>query len=203
MCNMDRTEQDLRDIEATTDLLARALKLSGLVTRVFGEAGWALVVVGGSAVEFYTEGAYMSGDIDLCRRNLSAIPLRQAQDLMGKLGATGGPRSWKVGGLFVDLLGLLENEALTPCRTIQTPTGAISLMPVELAIVERTLLAFYPQADAEARNVAKKLLAVCLSGETPCDWDEVRRLAALPSFNVEREWDNLRREVERELEGKA
>lgn len=203
MRNMDRTEQELKDIEATPDLLARALKLSGLVTRIFGEAGWDLVVVGGSAVEFYTEGAYMSGDIDLCRRNLSAIPLRQAQDLMATLRATGGPRSWKVGGLFVDLLGLLENEALTPCRTIQTPTGTISVMPVELAIVERSLLAFYPQADRDARNVAKKLLVVCMSGETPCDWDEVRRLAKLPSFNVERELDDLRKEVGRELEGKA
>jgi hypothetical protein len=198
---MDRTEQELQDIEATTDLLARALKLSGLVTRVFGEVGWDLVVVGGSAVEFYTEGAYMSGDIDLCRRNLTGIPLRQAQDLMGKLKATGGPRSWKVAGLFVDILGFLENEALTPCRTIQTPSGAISVMPVELAVVERTLLAFYPQADQEANNVAKKLLAVCQSGETPCDWNEVRRLARLSSFSVERELDSLREEVRRELEG--
>jgi hypothetical protein len=200
---MDKTAQALRDIETTPDLLARALKLSGLVTRLFGEAGWDLVVVGGSAVEFYTEGAYMSGDIDLCRRTLAPIPLRQAQNLMGRLGATGGPRSWKVAGLFVDLLGLLENEAVTPCRTIQTPCGAICVMPAELAVVERTLPAFYPQPDPEARAVAKKLLAVCLSGETPVDWKEVRRLARLPSFNVERELDDLCNEVKREVAGQA
>lgn len=41
-----------RDIEATTDLLEKALKLAGLVSRVFREAGWDLVVVGGSAVEW-------------------------------------------------------------------------------------------------------------------------------------------------------
>lgn len=200
---MDKTAQELRDIEATPDLLARALKLSGLVTRVFGEVGWDLVVVGGSAVEFYTEGAYMSGDIDLCRRTLSPIPLRLAQDVMGRLNATGGPRSWKVAGLYVDLLGFLENEALTPCRTMRTPCGAISLMPAELAVVERTLLAFYPQPDPEARDVAKKLLAVCLTGETPVDWGEIRRLAKLTSFNVERELDDLRNEVKRELDGQA
>jgi len=28
-------------------------------------------------VEFYTEGAYMSGDIDFCRRTLRPVPLRQ------------------------------------------------------------------------------------------------------------------------------
>ena len=196
---MEGIAQDLREIEATSDLLERALKLAGLVTRLFRVAGWDLVVVGGSAVEFYTEGSYMSGDIDLCRQTLAPIPLRLAQDLMGKLGATGGPRSWKVAGLFVDLLGVLENEAATPCRTIATPCGTISVVPAELAVVERVLLAFYPRLDPEARKVAKKLLAVCVSGETPVDWDEVRRLAALPSFNVTKEFEELKREVTHDL----
>jgi len=196
---VNRVAQELQDIEETPDLLERALRLSGLVTRIFREAGWDLVVVGGSAVEFYTEGSYMSGDIDFCRRNLAPIPARLAQDLMGTLGASGGPRSWKVAGLFVDMLGFLENEASTPCRTIGTPCGTIYVMPAELAVVERTLLAFYPQPDAEARNVAKKMLGVCLSGDTPVDWDEIRRLAGLPSFNVSKELDELKSEVAREI----
>jgi len=141
----------------------------------------------------------MSGDIDFCRRNVSAIPLRQAQDLMARLGATGGPRSWKVAGLFVDLLGLLENEARTPCRILQTPCGDITVIPAELTVVERTLLAFYPQPDAQARDVAKKMLAVCLSGATPVDWTEVDRLAQLPSFNIASELAALKAEVAREL----
>jgi hypothetical protein len=195
--------QEIREIEAIPDLLDRALRLSGLVTRIFRDAGWDLVVVGGSAIEFYTEGSYMSGDIDLCRRSLAPIPLRRAQDLMGRLGATGGPRSWKVAGLFVDLLGLLENEATTPCRTIGTPCGPISVIPAELAVVERALLAFYPRPDAEARTVAKKMLAVCVSGDTPVDWAEIRRLAGLPSFDVVDELDELKKEVMRELDLKA
>ena len=200
---MGDVTQELRDIEGTQDLLERALKLAGLVTRIFREAGWDLVVVGGSAVEFYTEGAYMSGDIDLCRRTLAPIPLRRAQDLMSQLAATGGPRSWKTAGLFVDLLGFLESEAATPCRTIVTPCGPISVVPAELAVVERALLAYYPRPDPEARDVAKKLLAVCLSGETPVDWAEVGRLASLPSFAVATELDDLRKEVANELGLKA
>jgi hypothetical protein len=47
--------------------------------------------------------------------------------------------------------------------------------------------------------VAKKLLAVCVSGDTPVDWAEIRRLAELPSFNIARELDQLKQEVEREL----
>lgn len=189
------TDTLLREIEGTSNLLEKSLKLAGIVTRVFADAGWSLVVVGGSAVEFYTEGAYMSGDIDLCRNTLAPIPLRQAQDIMAQLGATGGPRSWKVAGLYVDLLGLLENEAQTPLRTVQTRYGPISLMPAELALVERTLLAYYPRPDAAARDVARKFLAVCLNGATPVDWNEVGRLAALPSFNITRELEELKREV--------
>jgi len=200
---MSEIEQEIGNIEGAPDLLERALRLAGLVTRLFREAGWDLVVVGGSAVEFYTDGSYMSGDIDLCRQTLAPVPLRLAQDLMARLGATGGPRSWKVAGLFVDLLGLLENEAATPCRTIATPCGAISLVPAELAVVERTLLAFYPSPDNDARQVAKKMLAVCLRGKTPVDWDEIRRLAKLPSFNVAKELDELEKEVTRELDLEA
>ena len=44
------------DIESTSDLLERAMKLSGLITTLFQRHGFSLVVVGGSAVEFYTEG---------------------------------------------------------------------------------------------------------------------------------------------------
>ena len=68
------------DIEATTDLLERAMKLSGLVTTLFQERGFPLVVVGGSAVEFYTEGGYMSGVIDFCRKTRRAVPPRLMQE---------------------------------------------------------------------------------------------------------------------------
>ena len=193
------TIPEISDILETSDLLSKALKLAGLISRVFREAGWELVVVGGSAVEFYTEGAYMSGDIDMCRRNLAPIPLRTAQNLISRLGGTGGPRSWKVAGLYIDLLGLLENEAITPCRTIETPCGTISIAPVELILVERILMAFYPGPDPEARNIAKKIMAACLQKTTPIDWNEVERLAACPSFDVLKETNQLRKEVIDEL----
>ena len=74
------------DIEATGDLLERALKLAGLLATLFQECGYPLVVVGGSAVEFYTEGGYMSGDIDFCRKTLKPIPPRLMQEIAESLG---------------------------------------------------------------------------------------------------------------------
>jgi len=38
-----------RDIEATADLLERAMKLSGLITMLFAQRGFPLVVIGGDA----------------------------------------------------------------------------------------------------------------------------------------------------------
>jgi hypothetical protein len=203
MCDAIRMDFDLTaamcDIESTPDLLERALKLSGVVSSLFARAGWPLMVVGGSAVEFYTEGAYMSGDIDFCRRRLEPIPLRLAQELMGSLGAAGGPRSWKVGGLFVDLLGLLENESRSPAREVETPYGTVSLMPPELLLVERVLSATYPERNAALYDVAKKIAAAGLSSGSAFDWDEALRLAALPSFRVLGEVEALRREVQNDL----
>ncbi len=43
------------------------------------------------------------------------------------------------------------------------------------------------------------MLAACVSGATPVDWDEISRLACLPAFNVPKELDELKKEVAREL----
>jgi hypothetical protein len=113
------------------------------------------------------------------------------------LGATGGPRSWKVGPVFVDLLGVLENESRAPLRRLATEYGPIEAIPPELLIVERVLIATYPRPDEEAELCARKLLAVAVSGDVPVDWDEVRRLASLSSFDVAREVERIAEEVRR------
>ena len=181
------------DIESTSDLLERALKLSGLITTLFQRHGIPLVVVGGSAVEFYTEGGYMSGDIDFCRKSLKAIPPRLMQDIIAELGGRGVARSWEVCGLYVDLLGVLENESVLPNRELETPYGTVRIIPPELALVERVLIAYYPPS-AELLVTARKMM-VSAVGDPDFNWDEAERLAALPDFGVLEELRNLRMEV--------
>ena len=183
----------LEDINATTDLLERALKLAGLLTSLFQKRGFPLVVVGGSAVEFYTEGGYMSGDIDLCRTSPKAIPLRVMQEVIAELGGRGVARSWKVCGLCVDMLGFLESETVLPCRELETPYGVVRIIPPELALVERVLIANCPFSE-EAMITARKMMAAALA-DTAFDWNEAERLAALPSFAVTGELEKLRHEV--------
>lgn len=183
----------IADITSTSDLLERALKLAGLITTLFQRHGFPLVVVGGSAVEFYTEGGYMSGDIDFCRKSLNAIPPRLMQEIISELGGKGAARSWEICGLYVDLLGILENESVLPNRELETPFGTVRIIPPELALVERILVAFYPPSS-ELLTTARKMMVAAV-GDPNFNWDEAERLAALPSFGVLEELRKLRTEV--------
>ena len=185
------------DIEATGDLLERALKLSGLVTTLFAERGFPLVVVGGSAVEFYTEGGYMSGDIDFCRKTLKAIPPRVMQEIVARLGGKGVARSWLVCGLYVDLLGVLESESTKPNRELETPYGTVSVIPPELALVERVLFAYCPPT-AECVPSARQMMVAALKDDR-FDWTEAERLADSPDFKILDEFKRLKQEMSDEL----
>ena len=179
------------DIEATGDLLERALKLSVLVTTLFQEHGFPLVVVGGSAVEFYTEGGYMSVDVDFCRKSLKAIPLRLMSDIMLRLGGKSLGRNWQVCGIFVDFLGLLESETVLPNRELDTPYGRVYFLPPELALVERIIFA---ESSAECLPSARQMMAAALQDER-FDWAEARRLADLPDFKVLPQLEAMRKEL--------
>lgn len=183
-------QQALTDIGAETDPTLKHLKLASLVSAVFRERGVELVVVGGSAIEFYTEGAYVSGDVDFCVESSSAtLTVRLRQEIMARLQATGGPRSWQVRGLFVDVLAHFENLARTPVRRLDAPCGQVRISPVEELIVERVLISEYPEDYPPARDCAKKLLAAALLGEIQTDWTEVKRLA---KDNAYSNWNSLK-----------
>lgn len=183
--NPEKIQAALADITAESDPTLKHLKLASLVSAVFREHGVELVVVGGSAIEFYTEGAYVSGDLDLCVDDKSARPsARLRQELMGSLGAKGGPRSWQVGGLYVDLLGNLENLALTPLDELHAPYGPVFLVSPEDLLAERVLSSVYPQVNNSEAACAKKLIAVALSGNIEMNWSELRRLAECAEYAI-------------------
>ena len=189
-----RTEIDaLRtDIENTADLLERAMKLAGVITSLFRERGVSLVVVGGSSVEFFTEGGYMSGDIDFCRRSLQGPSLRMIKELLEPLGGRCMGRNWVVCGLAVDILGIIENESEKPYRELETPYGKVFLIPPELALVERT---FYAMDSEECVPAARQMMAAALA-DGDFDWSEAERLADLPSFKILPELRKLKSELE-------
>lgn len=186
---------------AERDPTLKAQKLASLCSAVFRERGIELVVVGGSAIEIYTDGAYLSGDVDFCvLRPARPISLRLRQEVMAELGGEGGPRSWQVAGLFVDLLGVVEKEARTPVRQVQAPFGVVNLIDPEELLVERVLVAVYPTPNESARACARELVGVALTGALQIDWAEVKRLAQSPAYKAFDELQRLVQEVSRELQ---
>jgi len=73
----------LADITAEKDGTLKSLKLASLCSALWTEHGVELVAVGGSAIEFLTEGAYASGDPDVCHATRATLPIRLRQEVMG------------------------------------------------------------------------------------------------------------------------
>ena len=190
----------LKEIGGTEDPLEKALKLSGLVSTLFREREWEMVVVGGSAIEFYTEGQYMSGDIDMCSKSeMAAPPPSVRAEVMGLLGATGGPRSFKVGDQWVDLLGRVERMSQAQFRVLETPFGPVNLMPVEELLVDKVFSSIYPQENDESRECAEKLMAVCINGGIATNWTEATKMAASKEYGIGSQFQQFRSELEKRI----
>jgi len=199
----EQIQSALANITAEQDPTVKSLKLASLCTALWAERGVELVVVGGSAIEILTEGAYASGDLDMCHANRANLPIRERQEIMGLLGAEGGPRNWRVAGMYLDLLGPVESFARTPFRRVIGPFGEIQVMKVEDLLVERVLVSVYPGKNKSARECARQLVAGILTGGLTVDWNEVRRLANLPEYRNFKECVALVNEVADELKIKS
>jgi hypothetical protein len=195
----ERIKSALADITAEQDPTLKSAKLASLCSALWAERGVQLVVVGGSAIEILTEGVYLSGDLDLCHANQATLPVRERQEVMGLLGAKGGPRNWQVAGTYVDLLGPVESFAHTPFRRVEGPYGGFLVMKPEDLLVERVLVSVYPQSDPAARECARGLISVILRGGIALDWNEVRRVANLAEYRNLAECKKLVKEVADEL----
>ena len=189
----------LADITAEQDPTLKSAKLASLCSALWLERDVELVVVGGSAIEILTEGAYASGDLDMCHATKASLSVAERKEIMGLLDAKGGPRNWQVAGMYLDLLGPVESFARTPFRRVEAPYGSILVMKPEDLIVERVLMTFYLGESQTALDCAKKFISVILTGGMAVNWIEVRRLANLPEYRNLQQCEKLVKEVADEL----
>jgi hypothetical protein len=193
----------LADVTAEQDPTVKSLKLASICSALWAERGVELVVVGGSAIEILTEGAYASGDLDMCHATKANLPVRERQEIMGLLGAKGGPRNWQVAGMYFDLLGPVESFARTPYRRVQAPYGDVLVMKPEDLLVERVLVSVYPEKNPVAQKCARDLAVVALAGAVNMNWNEVLRVANLPEYRNVELCKTLVNEVAHELKIKS
>jgi hypothetical protein len=113
-----------------------------------------VIVVGGSAVEIYTEGAYVSGDIDVCapRQMVSAVLNRWGFTQPGREWAR---LDWKV---VLDVVGPQVSGSMRLTRVVETPYGPVRVSSIEDLIIRRLALGKFWNEPKEYRNAL--LLAV-------------------------------------------
>lgn len=190
-------------IRQETDLNAKALLLAALVSELFRERGFEPVVVGGSAIEFYTDGAYMSGDTDICWAGWPHPSQEQQQEVMQQIPGiqSHGGKSWGIEGLWIDLLGEIDYRSEKAFSKLHTPHGEVRVIPVEDALAGRVYAArcYCSGYDEKDDDCAKKLMAAVLTGRVPIDWDEARRIAASPKYNCLAVLEAVKVEVEAQL----
>ncbi|MEN3942624.1 hypothetical protein WJU23_15090 [Prosthecobacter sp. SYSU 5D2] len=199
----DKILDGLKQIAAQTDANVRSLLLAGLVSELFRERGFEPVVVGGSAIEFYTDGAYTSGDTDICWAGISVPTPFERAEVMSQIPGVraNGTRSWIIENAWVDLLGELRSYGSRPFTSTLTPFGEVVFISVEEVLAERVFAARrWVGFNAEDDACAKKLMASILRGEISCDWETARQIAALPAYRCEKELEDVKAEVTSELE---
>ena len=205
MTTRAEAQQQLSEILAENDEVTRQLRLAALVSRLFRERGFEPVVVGGSAIEFYTEGSYTSGDIDICF-DLPRLPsaFERAEVMDQLLGATGTTRTWKIGDRYLDILGTVEAFAQKAFGKIETPDGVLILQPLEDLVAERVFVARgMSQPDSDAEDCAKKLIAHVLSNPDSMDWDLAEKIAGSPAYRCGNHLREMKQEVAEQLNKKG
>jgi hypothetical protein len=193
---MSELESQLEEIREEADPARRNMRVAMLVARTFEDLGCEPVVVGGSAVEFYSEGRYVSGDIDFCFTGARLPTPREREEVLAKLGKPLGVRRGDIAGVIVDLLGQVESSARTPFQAV----GPLRLIQLEDLIAERLLVATVPTQNAERLEVARVLVTLVVAGMLQVDKDELLRVADSPDYRVGKELRQLMAEASSKTE---
>lgn len=182
----------LESIRQETDQNRKNLLVAEVVSELLRAIGTEPVIVGGSAVEFYTDGAYVSGDVDVCFDGVRLLTPRERETVLAAAGHPVSIRSWNVAGVLVDLLGRLETCARSPLQRL----GTIRLIQIEDLIAERILIATVPRFDPDRWQVAKILLAAGWKNLVRLDRGELERIAQSPEYRIGDELQRMIREIE-------
>jgi len=152
------------------DPTQRRIAFAGLLAREAGIPPDDFVVVGGSAIEFYTSGSYTSGDID--------VVSEKAQALAGVLQGWGFSKTSRVWvdaelGLVVDFVAYPYTGDFKRTQILQTPYGPVRLAAIEDLLVKRLASTKHWNIPADFEHA--KALAVLYRDRI--DWEYTREMA--------------------------
>lgn len=167
-----RSRADVERLLSSETAPDRRLRVfAALLTAESGLGTTGLTVVGGSAIEIYTNGTYVSGDIDLI--------VADRDPVVQRLRAWGFKDEGKLWvheqlGLFVDMVGSYTSGSERLTRVVQTDYGEVRLGAVEDLILNRLREVRY---WSERKALAQAILLASVIGED-LDWEYLRWHAA-------------------------
>jgi len=140
----------------------------GLLATDSGLGTTGMTVVGGSAIEIYTEGDYVSRDLDLVvdsRAKVAAVLSRWGFKDEGKLWSK---QAWD---LYPDVMEQKPSGSWRLTQIVSTPLGSFRISGVEDLIVRRVRESIAWQHREEA--FAQAVLLARHSGKDRVDWDYI------------------------------
>jgi len=157
-------------LRGISDPTQRRIAFAGLLAREARLPPDDFVVVGGSAIEFYTSGSYTSGDIDIVSEKAQAL----ARVLRG-WGFSKTSRVWvdEELRLVVDFVASPYTGDFKRTQILQTPYGPVRLAAIEDLLVKRLASAKHWRIPADLEHA--KALAVLYRDRI--DWGYTRRMA--------------------------
>lgn len=147
----------LSALQSLTNPLEVQLRAAAVITRVLERFGDHAVVVGGSAVSFYTGGAYLSRDVDL----ITTVSGNQLVEVLAALGFERRDGAWVHAETDVIVDFPAPPLAGDPERItrVQTDDGPVAVIGIEDLLVDR-LNAVVHWKDTESREWCISMLAL-------------------------------------------
>jgi len=149
----------------------RRLRFAALLASELRASTAEFVIVGGSAIEFYTRGQYTTGDVDVVytgRIDASKVLTAWRFIRQGRIWLNEGL------GIVLDFVKPPYTGDLARTQTLETPYGSIRLAGLEDLIVKRLASAKHWRRPGDADHA--QLLAA--GYEDRVNWDYIERLAA-------------------------
>jgi hypothetical protein len=136
--------EEVGRILSNADKAVRVLHFTALLAREAGVGPTGMIVVGGSAIEVYTQGGYVSGDIDIVAERQKIRPVLERWGFQTN-GRIQYQRDWKIA---VDVVDADYHGDRARTRVVETPFGGVQIEALEDSMVRRLVAArFWQQPD--------------------------------------------------------
>lgn len=177
-------EQVVEKLNLAANPTERRMYFAALLSKAADISTDDIIVVGGSAIEFYTVGEYTSGDIDIV-----SIRSEHLKGVLGEWNFHTEGRIWlnERLGIVVDFVPYPYTGDETKTQILSTPYGSIRVAALEDLLVKRLASAKHWERKGDFDQA--RLLAVLFRDRM--DWGYVEDIAK--EYNVRDMLDALKR----------